>query len=78
MADERSKDGRCSPRTQRKASTIFDLPHPFGPTIDVIPLSKETFVLWAKLLNPCRFSSDIYKDASHKFQIPVINLQKLR
>lgn len=77
MADERSKDGRCSPRTQRSASTIFDLPHPFGPTMDVIPLSKETFVLWAKLLNPWRFSSDIYNDASHKFQIPVNNFKNL-
>ena len=28
----------CSPRTQRIASTIFVLPHPFGPTIPVMPL----------------------------------------
>ena len=45
IADERSKEGRCSPSTQRSASTIFDFPHPFGPTIEVIPLSKLTFVL---------------------------------
>ena len=60
IADERNKEGRCSPRTQRNASTILDFPHPFGPTIDVIPLSKPTLVLWAKLLNPCKLSSDIY------------------
>lgn len=77
IAEERSNEGRCSPRTQRKASTIFDLPQPFGPTMDVIPLSKETFVLWAKLLNPCRFSSDIYKEALCKFQIPVISFQTM-
>ena len=27
----------CSPKTQRTASEIFDLPQPFGPTIPVIP-----------------------------------------
>ena len=29
--------GRCSPSTQRMASAMFDLPHPFGPTTAVIP-----------------------------------------
>ena len=28
----------CSPKTQRIASAILDLPQPFGPTIPVIPL----------------------------------------
>lgn len=28
---------RCSPRTQRTASTRFDLPQPFGPTIPITP-----------------------------------------
>src|SRR6056297_2039605 len=60
MADERRREGLCSPNTQRSASTIFDLPHPFGPTMDVIPLSNFTLVLWAKLLNPCNSSSLIY------------------
>ena len=34
------------------ASTIFDLPHPFGPTIPVTPLLKFMIVLSPKLLNP--------------------------
>src|SRR5690625_1811974 len=57
---ERSRRGRCSPRTQRRESTMLDLPHPLGPTMAVMPLSNLTFVLWAKLLNPNRSSSDIY------------------
>src|SRR5215467_11721396 len=27
----------CSPSTQEMASTTFDLPQPFGPTIHVVP-----------------------------------------
>jgi len=27
----------CSPSTQEIASTTFDFPHPFGPTIHVVP-----------------------------------------
>ena len=42
----------CSPITQRIASTIFDLPQPFGPTIPVIGLSSIIWVLSAKDLNP--------------------------
>jgi hypothetical protein len=42
----------CSPITQRMESTILLLPHPFGPIIPVIPSSKLTTVLSAKLLNP--------------------------
>ena len=45
IAADRNNEGRCSPSTQRKASTMLDLPHPFGPTMEVIPLSKLTFVL---------------------------------
>jgi hypothetical protein len=40
----------CSPITQRKASAIFDLPLPLGPTIAVIPGSKTSLVLSAKRL----------------------------
>jgi hypothetical protein len=29
--------GDCSPIAQRIASTTFDLPQPFGPTIAVMP-----------------------------------------
>ena len=42
----------CSPITQRMASTIFDLPQPFGPTMPVIGLSNMIWVLSAKDLNP--------------------------
>src|SRR3984893_18766865 len=28
----------CSPRTQEMASTTLDLPHPFGPTMQVVPM----------------------------------------
>ena len=30
----------CSPIAQRRASTMFDLPHPFGPTILVMSEGK--------------------------------------
>src|SRR5258708_3181677 len=40
----RSRVGACSPRTQRIASTTFDLPHPLGPTTAVIPGEKPIVV----------------------------------
>src|ERR1044072_1047767 len=49
----------CSPITQRIASTIFDLPQPFGPTIPVIGLSNTICVLSAKDLKP--FISNDFK-----------------
>src|SRR5215467_11332930 len=44
----------CSPITQAKASTMFDLPDPFGPTTQVIPGSNRSDVVEAKDLNPRR------------------------
>src|SRR6478609_8217135 len=44
--------GLCSPRTQRIASTMFDLPQPFGPTTPVTPEGKSRTVRWGKDLNP--------------------------
>src|SRR5690242_21532243 len=44
----------CSPITQAKASTMFDLPDPFGPTTQVIPDSNRSDVAEAKDLNPRR------------------------
>ena len=38
--------------TQRMASTTFDLPQPFGPTMAVIGSGKEMVVLSTKDLNP--------------------------
>src|SRR5450755_2892312 len=42
----------CSPITQEKASTILDLPDPFGPTTQVMPGSKRSDVAEANDLNP--------------------------
>src|SRR5262250_25304 len=44
----------CSPITQAKASTMFDLPDPLGPTTQVIPGSNRSDVVEAKDLNPRR------------------------
>src|SRR5262249_16786836 len=44
----------CSPITQANASTMFDLPDPFGPTTQVIPGSNRSEVAEAKDLNPRR------------------------
>ena len=41
-----------SPITHRSASTMFDLPHPFGPTIPVRPGSISSSAVSAKDLNP--------------------------
>src|SRR5271154_6617927 len=41
-----------SPIAQRSASTTFDLPQPFGPTMPVSPGRISTFAGSAKLLNP--------------------------
>ena len=43
-----------SPITQRKASTRFDLPQPFGPTTPVRPGSILNSALSQKLLKPVR------------------------
>ena len=42
----------CSPNTHLTASTILLLPLPFGPTIQVIPLSKLSSILEANDLKP--------------------------
>src|SRR5437773_7044916 len=53
----RSKRGDCSLYTYRTASEVFDLPHPFGPTIAVKPASNGCFPVPAndlKSVNLCR------------------------
>ena len=47
-----------------RASTILDLPHPFGPTIPVRPLSIKKFVLSKNDLNPesSSFLNSIFKE----------------
>src|SRR5438034_2558754 len=42
----------CSPSTHRIASEMFDLPHPFGPTMAETPGRKFNVVLSAKDLKP--------------------------
>src|SRR5579883_666349 len=41
-----------SPKTQRNASTKFDLPDPLGPTIAVTPSPNSSAVGSANVLNP--------------------------
>src|SRR3954462_10349938 len=50
----RSDLAPCSPITQARASTTFDLPEPLGPTTQVIPGSSWSVVAEAKDLNPLR------------------------
>src|SRR5216683_4595871 len=38
MRSARSDLWLCSPSTQEMASTTFDFPHPFGPTMQVVPV----------------------------------------
>ena len=57
----------CSPSTQRIASATLLFPHPFGPTIAVIPPTKSTTVLSAKDLNPCN-------SIRFKFKIQISNI----
>ena len=42
----------CSPSTHLMASTMFDLPEPFGPTTTVMPGGNSNRVRSAKLLKP--------------------------
>src|SRR6202043_1598884 len=44
----------CSPMTQDKASTMLDLPEPFGPTTQVMPDSRRSVVAEANDLKPRR------------------------
>jgi len=48
----RSKRGDCSPRTQRTASEMLDLPQPFGPTMAVTPASNGSSTAPANDLKP--------------------------
>src|SRR6516225_11635956 len=50
----------CSPITHAKASTMFDLPDPLGPTTQVIPRSNRSVVAEAKDLNPRRVTLFTY------------------
>src|SRR5207244_10353218 len=57
ISSPRSDLADCSPKTQRTASSTFDFPQPFGPTIAVMPSWKLKTVLSANDLKP-KSSSD--------------------
>src|SRR5947208_12878823 len=48
----RTASGLCSPRAQSTASVMFDLPHPFGPTITLTPGEKTRRVRSGNDLKP--------------------------
>jgi len=48
----RSSDTRCSPMTQRMASTMLLLPQPLGPTMPLMPAEKSMTVRSRKDLKP--------------------------
>src|SRR6266851_9604877 len=53
MRSARSDLWLCSPSTQEIASTTFDFPHPFGPTMQVVPVPRNvTTVRSQNDLNP--------------------------
>ena len=52
MPDARMLFDELSPITQRSASTRFDLPHPFGPTMPVSPGSMRNSAGSTKVLKP--------------------------
>src|SRR5580704_251276 len=56
ISPPRSRRADASPITQRSASTRFDLPQPFGPTIPVSPGSIANSVGSTNDLNPARRS----------------------
>src|SRR2546421_7036187 len=53
----------CSPITQDRASTMLDLPEPFGPTTQVMPGSRRSEVADANDLKPRRVRLFRYKPA---------------
>ena len=56
----RTAVGLCSPRAQRTASVMFDLPQPFGPTITLTPGENVSRVRSGNDLNPLRLISFRY------------------
>ena len=66
----RSWRAELSPMTHRKASTMFDLPQPFGPTSALMPALKTISVGSAKDLNPDNFKETGYtSDKSPVLQV---------
>src|SRR5271165_1352899 len=65
----------CSPMTQDRASTMLDLPEPFGPTTQVMPGSSRRVVAEAKDLNPRRVRLFRYK-RSPSSRFPHLTVQQ--
>src|SRR3954447_17506040 len=59
----------CSPITQARASTTFDLPDPLGPTTAVTPGSKAKVVGCANDLKPLRVRLLRYTPTSVRFVV---------
>src|SRR5579859_4861766 len=57
ILEERTVLGPCAPSTQATASTMLDLPLPFGPTTTMTPGSNSRVVVSANDLNPLRVSA---------------------
>src|SRR5258707_8769842 len=62
ISPPRMRLAEFSPITQRSASTRFDLPQPFGPTMPVMPGSIASSVRSTKDLNPVRLNRVNCKD----------------
>src|SRR5713101_9233297 len=62
ISPPRMRLAEFSPITQRSASTRFDLPQPFGPTMPVMPGSIASSVRSTEDLNPVRLSRVNCKD----------------
>src|SRR5262249_14207883 len=67
ISPPRSRLAEPSPMTQRKASTRFDLPQPFGPTMPVRPGSIASSVGSTKDLKPARRSRSTCIDPTSGF-----------
>ena len=63
----------CSPSTQRTASEILLFPHPFGPTMTVMPSEKSIVVLSAKDLKPCSVNRSSFMSSPSLHNIVLIN-----
>src|SRR5262249_48183595 len=68
----------CSPRIQRTASTMFDFPDPFGPTMAVMPDAKSSCVLSAKLLKPTSSRRLSMQLSRKQFVAEFARIQQLR
>src|SRR6202451_2614148 len=64
MRSARSILWLCSPSTQETASTTFDLPQPFGPTMHVIPLPLNVIGVFSK--NDLKPSSSTLRSLDRK------------